>query len=280
MIEIPAALVERLKGRQAVLVAGLGCSELAGAPGWDELALRLCDWIEDDTRKTALKAVVASGRRAVAIAYLGARLPREVIMEVLRDAYPAVSDAPEVLGAIARIPWRGVISTGFDGLWVAATGESQPDVRVFLPGEAAALAEYRGRFLLQLAGSTGTPDSLCLGFVEGRGRLEASGIGGPLRMLAGGGCLVVVGVRPGDPDLSMVVQQMAGALGEGRHFIFLPGVTGLDSDLIEAELGLTVIPYEGALDEALREVEASWRAVAAQARPTDDDADAWLEIWS
>ena len=34
MVEIPDSLVERLKARQVVLVAGLGCSELAGAPGW------------------------------------------------------------------------------------------------------------------------------------------------------------------------------------------------------------------------------------------------------
>ena len=37
MVEIPDSLVERLKERQVVLVAGLGCSELAGAAGWNEL---------------------------------------------------------------------------------------------------------------------------------------------------------------------------------------------------------------------------------------------------
>ena len=37
MVEIPDSLVERLKERQVVLVAGLGCSELAGAPGWNDL---------------------------------------------------------------------------------------------------------------------------------------------------------------------------------------------------------------------------------------------------
>ena len=37
MVEIPDSLVERLKERQVVLIAGLGCSELAGAPGWNEL---------------------------------------------------------------------------------------------------------------------------------------------------------------------------------------------------------------------------------------------------
>ena len=38
MVEIPDSLVERLKSRQVVLVAGLGCSELTGAPGWKAFA--------------------------------------------------------------------------------------------------------------------------------------------------------------------------------------------------------------------------------------------------
>jgi tetratricopeptide (TPR) repeat protein len=280
MIEIPAALVDRLKDRQAVLVAGLGCSELAGAPGWDELALRLCDWVGDDARKSELKAVVASGRRAAALAYLGARLPREAIVEVLREVYPPATEAPELLAAIARIPWRGLVSTGFDGLWAVAAGDAQPDLGVFLADQAAALREHRGRFLLELAGSTRAPESLSLGMVEGRRRLGASGIGAALRGLAERRCFVFAGFRPGDPDLAMVLQQIEGALERGRHFIFLPGARGLEADLLEAELGLTVIPYEGALDEVLRELEASWHGVAAQARPAEDDVDAWLEIMS
>jgi tetratricopeptide (TPR) repeat protein len=280
MIEIPAPLVERLKSRQAVLVAGLGCSELTGAPGWDELALRLCEWIEDEGRRSELKAVIASGRLAAAIAYLGARLGRDVIVEVLKDAYPPLAETPEVLSAIARIPWRGVISTGFDGLWAAAAGDAQPDTSVFLPAEASGLAEQRGRFLLQLAGSTRAPDSLSLGPVEGRARLATAAVGAPLQALAAQRCFVFVGFRPRDPDLAMVVQQLGGAVAGGRHFIFLPGLAGLEAELVEAELGLTVVRYEGALDEALRELEAAWRGVAAEARPSEDDVDAWLEILS
>jgi hypothetical protein len=52
MVEIPASLLERLKVRQTILVAGLRASELAGAPGWEELGKRLTDWLqpEDDAR--------------------------------------------------------------------------------------------------------------------------------------------------------------------------------------------------------------------------------------
>ena len=34
MVEIPDSLLDRLKAREAALVAGFGCGELAGAPGW------------------------------------------------------------------------------------------------------------------------------------------------------------------------------------------------------------------------------------------------------
>ena len=37
MVEIPGSLVERLRTRQAVLITGLGCSELVGAPGFPDI---------------------------------------------------------------------------------------------------------------------------------------------------------------------------------------------------------------------------------------------------
>ena len=43
MVEIPDSLVERLKARQVVLVTGLGCSELAGAPSWKTFIDSLAD---------------------------------------------------------------------------------------------------------------------------------------------------------------------------------------------------------------------------------------------
>src|SRR5438552_4544944 len=97
MIEIPASLAERLERGQVVLVAGLGCSRLAGAPGWEELALRLADRVDDDARKLALKELTAVGRCADAISYLGARLPRPIVAEVLREAYPPRPEVPEAI---------------------------------------------------------------------------------------------------------------------------------------------------------------------------------------
>src|SRR4051812_17140906 len=121
MIEIPASLIERIKARQAVLVAGLGCCQVAELPGWDELGRRLIARIADDDRGAEVKARVGAlldaGRIATAIAYLRFTLSDEAVAEVVKAAYPPGQAAPEALGAVARIPWRGVISTGFDDLW-------------------------------------------------------------------------------------------------------------------------------------------------------------------
>jgi hypothetical protein len=111
-----------------VLVAGARASELVGAPGWDELGKRLADWLDDSALKAEVVAAIESGRRAAALAYLGARVPREALVEVLRDAYPAPASVPEAAAAAARIPWRAIVTTGFDGLWAATSGEASNGV--------------------------------------------------------------------------------------------------------------------------------------------------------
>src|SRR5215471_681854 len=97
MIDVPLPLVERLARGQAVLVAGLGCSKLVGRPGWEELALRLADCLDDVGRRMQVKELVAVGRAADALAYLGTRLPRDATIELLQFAYPSPKDVPAVV---------------------------------------------------------------------------------------------------------------------------------------------------------------------------------------
>jgi tetratricopeptide (TPR) repeat protein len=276
MVEIPPSLLERLKARQTILVAGVRASELAGAPGWDELGKRLVDWLDDDTRKGEVAGVLAAGRRGAAFAYLGERVPREALVEVLKDAYPVASSAPEAVAAAARIPWRGVITTGFDGLWRQA-----PDSELRLTAEtAAALDAPAGRFLLELCGSTDAPEGLALGAAAQRERVLSRAAAASVRALAGRRSFVLVGFEPGDPDLALLAQLLAGASGT-PHFLFARA-TGLEAELLGAELGLTVVPCgqgrEGT-EAALRALAGAWESVAGEARPADDDVAAWLEIW-
>src|SRR5688572_16181062 len=120
MIEIPKSLIERIKTRQTVLVAGMGCCELGALPGWSTLINRLVDWLGADGRKAEVRALIAAGREPAAAAYLRARLTEEVVAEVVRDLYPAGKDVPEAFKIMGRIPWRGVVATTFDDLWQRA----------------------------------------------------------------------------------------------------------------------------------------------------------------
>ena len=210
MIEIPPSLVDRLKGRQ----------DSAGrwswvARSWLELLngtssiMRLCDRVDSDARKAELRTLVAAGRRSAAIAYLGTRLPREVIVDVLTDAYPAQPEVPEAIAEHRAHPLARLVSTGLDGLWAAATGTGRGDVRIFSPAEADALAAHRGALPApprRQHGRARQPLSR-----RCRARLAALGISAALRTVADNRSLVLRRVPCGRSGPG------AGRAGAGRH---------------------------------------------------------------
>ena len=88
MVEIPDSLVERLKERQVVLIAGLGCSELAGAPGWNELMETLASRLVFSDARQVVTRLTTSGRMTDAIAFIRDQLPHQLVEE---DAGQSVS---------------------------------------------------------------------------------------------------------------------------------------------------------------------------------------------
>jgi tetratricopeptide (TPR) repeat protein len=273
MVEIPASLLERLKVRQTVLVAGLRCSELRGGPAWEELARRLAGRLDDEERKREVTALVDAGRLGPALAFLGERVSDEAAVEVLKDAYPVREAPPELVADVAAIPWRGVISTGFDALWGSAGSVGVAD---------ASLATTATRFVLDLCGTTAAPETLAVGAAKHRARLAPSGALGSLRELARRRSFVLVGFRAGDPDLELVARALAEA-GGGPHFCFadLADADGVEADALAAELGVTPIACpagKAGVEAALAALRDGWRSIEAQARPADDDVAGWLEL--
>src|SRR6478609_2077765 len=120
MVEIPDSLVERLKERQVVLVAGLGCSELAGAPGWNELMEALASRIVFSDARQVVTRLTTSGRMADAIAFVRDLVPHQLVEEELAKAYPDGLPVPDAMAACVRFPWRAVVTTSFDDLWERA----------------------------------------------------------------------------------------------------------------------------------------------------------------
>ena len=77
MVEIPDSLVERLKERQVILVAGLGCSELAGAPGWNDLSEALAEKLVFSDARQVVARLTAAGRMTDAVAFIRDLVPHQ-----------------------------------------------------------------------------------------------------------------------------------------------------------------------------------------------------------
>src|SRR6185436_9305986 len=132
MAVLPPALVESLRLRQAVLVAGARCSELAELPAWAAIAAALVDWVEEPERRAEVRALLDGGRPLAALARLRDILPDDVVTEVIADAVPAERPVPATLAAVAAIPWRALVASALDDLWARAAGDATP----LLPGDA------------------------------------------------------------------------------------------------------------------------------------------------
>jgi tetratricopeptide (TPR) repeat protein len=274
---LPESLVERFKSRQAVLVTGLGCAELAGLPSWIGLCERMAEWIEDEASKQAFLELVHGRQLAAAAALLRDLVAADALNVVLLDAYPATAQVPESIRTIAHAPWRGIVATGYDSLWTAALAD-EPDKseRMVLAAKASKLEPGRGRFLVQLFGRADVPESLCLAPFEISAKIVATGASEFLCGLHRKWSFVFVGFGPGDPDLAMLAGRLLGASGSTlEHYFVGAGLSDFDARRVSAEFGLMPVALEGNLEDALKLLAQSCNL--AGDKPPPDDVEAWLE---
>ena len=123
MHALPDALVQRLRNRQAVLVAGAGCSELAQLPGWAALGQSFLQWVTADADKAALSDLLQNRRMTSALALVRELFHDSTLGDVLADAYGRGVQVPAAISSVAHAPWRGLIATTFDPLWATALAD-------------------------------------------------------------------------------------------------------------------------------------------------------------
>jgi tetratricopeptide (TPR) repeat protein len=292
MVEIPGSLVERLRTRQAVLITGLGCSELVGAPGW----VALIEWLAgrlvfSDARETAAR-LVAAGRLSDATALIRDLLPHPVLEEAMSEAFPDGGSIPESIQLVAGFPWRAVVTTAFGDLWKRALGAADPHARepqvlVGTDDLGQARSAAAGTPLMHLFGRTAAPESLCLGPADARLRLASAGGLAWLEDLARRRSFVFVGFRASDPDLAWLASWMSSrATGGGPHFLFLDVAAETDPDteasLLALRTGLEVVPCLGGTADALERLARLAREIGPSLPPSDVevDIDAWLARWA
>src|SRR6185436_5673637 len=285
---IPSSLVDRLRTRQALLVAGLGCSALAGLPGWPEILRRIAARLRGDEGPTARRMVedlLSRGRRSAAMAYLRARVPPAEVAEALAEAFPHGLPVPEPLALLALLPWRGVIVTGFDDLWDRAlSGAPEPyvalDPGVYGDSEAVPMA---GRYFVHVLGRANAPARLCLAPADLRRGAMPARVGSFVRQRFQERSFVFLGFEPDDPDLMLLLRGLLGGAASGaQHFLLWAGaprsMTNGAVDVLKAELDVTVIPCAGNIDDVAHALVDAWRPIADEAQPHDEDIEAWLIV--
>jgi tetratricopeptide (TPR) repeat protein len=277
MHALPDVLVERLRNRQAVLVLGAGCSEMARLPGWRSLVERLLDFIDDEAHRNTVLELLNQGHLTSALASIHEMLDEETVTTVVADACLASLHIPDALKAVAKAPWRGFIVTTFDALWAAVLADdAEVAQRNVLAAHAHTLEEGRGRFLLQLFGRADAPGSLCLAPAQVPTKVgEAASV---VANLYQKWSFVFLGFGPNDPDLFMLMHRVLGAAPtHAPHFLLAPHLSSDQERTVRAELGLTPIELDAPWDETM----VALAEIGAQPgrKPGDEEAEAWLELF-
>jgi tetratricopeptide (TPR) repeat protein len=277
MSELPPSLLECLRLRQAVLVAGSRCAELAELPTWDGMAVRLLARIADRSRREVIAAMIEARRTLAALGAMRVEIADGAIVEELRAALPEGRPIPVALAEAARVPWRGVITTAVDDLWPRALAAGDAPATLVEPGEELALGRLRGRFLLPLLGRLSAPASLCLGARDLAAKVVATPTAALIADAHRRWSFVFVGFAAGDPDRTLI-DRLLGATGSTReHYFLCSGASAEEAEALASELALTAIPLEGGVGEALATLARGWSQVEAAARPAEEDVESWME---
>ncbi|HLK92052.1 MAG TPA: hypothetical protein VKZ18_19325 [Polyangia bacterium] len=292
MVEIPDSLVERLKARQAVLVAGLGCSELAGAPGWKTFVESLAARPVFSDVRAQIAELGAGGRLGDALALLRDLLPPAQVEEAIEQAFSDGTPLPDSVRQAADFPWRAVITTAFDDQWAralaVASGRHDP-LRVLVGIDASARARFTGPDtpLIHLCGRRALPKSLCIGAADARKRLLPSAGMAWLDQLRRRRTLVLIGFRPTDPDLVWLSSWLASTPAPGGpHYLFLDLSAESDPDreaqVWDLRTGLTILPCPGGTGEAMARLAKIAGSIGSDLPRSDGDVDLalWLERWA
>ena len=294
MVEIPDSLVERLKARQVVLVTGLGCSELAGAPSWKTFIDSLADRPVFSDVRAQIAGLTAAGRLGDALALIRDLLPPSEVEEAVDRAFADGAPLPDSVRQAADFPWRAVVTTAFDDQWAralaTATGRRDP-LRVLVGIDASARAQFGGPDtpLLHLCGRRALPKSLCVGPADARLRLLPSAGIAWLEQLRRRRSLVLIGFRPTDPDLVWLSSWLAAHPaqgGSGPHYLFLDLSEEADPDreamVWELRTGLTILPCLEGTAEAMARLAKIAGSIRTQLPSSDSDVDlaALLDRWA
>lgn len=292
---IPESLIENIRLGRAALVVGAGI----GVPSWKQVLERMNAELEargqegDEAAAKDVAKLLHKGSLVRAAGFLARSLGEATCDRIVKEMWQTPDDVPPVAAALARLPFKHVLTSFPGDLVELALGTHRPDdwpeASVFTYGQIDAV-DVRRRYVLKVLGDF---DSYVVTPRSVRAALsKADGLRNLLRDLYGTGSLVFVGFRFGDPDLSALLDRVFGAFEppEGQHYLVASGVGPVTVDELSAEHHIEVVNLAGkgadetataALLEYLETLAAACDAAQitlAQTRPDADDLEGWIAV--
>lgn len=296
---IPDALIDKIRAGRAALVVGSSIGPLAGLPSWkrllerlrDELARRGRDGDKDAADEVA--TLLKKGRIVQAAFFLARSLGGATCDAIVAELWKTPERLPDAIKALGRLPFRAVWTTHPGDLIERAIREGSPDLwpapRVADYTDAGEL-DTRRRYVLKVLGDLAKNSYVVVPTSVRRALSSATEVREVLQDLYHDGALLFVGFRHGDPDLHALLDRVFGQFEPPavEHYFAGPGLSPVDTEELQAEHHLTVMPLEGAggdeksiesiagfLDAVARACEKASVSLALT-RPADDDLEGWL----
>jgi golgin subfamily B member 1 len=287
--DIPEFLVDRLRRRRCILCAGLGLGRAAGLgfPTWSSLAGQMGDWLRledkpaDEVSSEELHFALSDGDLFTVVGYFTRRLGRDYCVNRLRESYPGVPELPPLYWALARLPFRGVVSTGYDTVLGRPFGIDEDDgPPVFTHVDGAAIRAHRGPFFLAAHGELSRPATVILSRTDLRRAIADPDYSAFCRELFGRYSLVFVGCAPGDPDFVALLDRHFGSAPRALlpHIMLADGVPPLVAKELKAAHGVVVVPVGGDLASFIATLADRVASAEAATRPDPDDLKGWLRV--
>ncbi|HTM21794.1 MAG TPA: SIR2 family protein, partial [Kofleriaceae bacterium] len=291
---IPAQLIDQIRSGKAVLVVGAGI----GVASWKHLLEKMNEELaarggDQEAASRDVAKLLHKGNLTRAAGFLARALGEAACDKIVEDHWGRTSDVPDLIRALAQLPFRQVWTT-FPGTLLEVGMREHlpagwPSPQVVTWQDAGSISSRR-RTLLKILGDfrsyVVTPTSV----------RRALANAGDLRSHARGfyheGTLLLVGFRYGDPDLAALLDRVFGQfeVPASNHYMVGSGVGPVTVDELMHEHHIEVINLAGkgaddiavtSLIEYLDELRAACEQGGlslAQTRPDADDVDGWLAV--
>jgi golgin subfamily B member 1 len=291
---IPAQLVDQIRNGKAVLVVGAGI----GVASWKHLLEKMNEELaarggDQEAASRDVAKLLHKGNLTRAAGFLARALGEVACDKIVEDHWSKASDVPDLIRALAQLPFRQVWTTFPGTLIEVGMRESLPSgwpsPQVVTWQEAGSISS-RKRTLLKILGDfrsyVVTPTSVR------RALSSAADLRNHARSFYNDGTLLFVGFRYGDPDMAALLDRVFGQFEVPRsnHYMIGSGVGPVTVDELMHEHHIEVINLAGkgadeiavtSLIEYLDDLRTACEAAGvslAQTRPDADDVDGWLAV--